>query len=243
MSPADPTDLPRRGRVRSVNVGAATPTRHSRKGVTGLGKHPADGPVAVTDPGPKGTAGSGLAGDDVCDRRHHGGTDQAVYAYAREDLDAWQDELGRALPDGCFGENLTTEGLDLTHAVVGEIWSVGSDLLLQVTVPRVPCRTFAGALGERGWVRRFTERGATGSYLRVLRPGSVRAGDPVEVVERPDHGVSLLTAFRAVTTAPELLCELAVVPTLGAETRELVVRRTTVPLDPDELDDAPAARP
>lgn len=224
------------GRLRSVNLGAATPTRHSRRGATGIAKRPATGPVEVRDPGPKGAGGSGLVGDDVCDLRHHGGSDQAVYAYAREDLDGWAAELGRELPDGCFGENLTVTGLDLTHAVVGEIWSVGSDLLLQTTVPRVPCRTFAGFLGERGWVRRFAEKGCTGAYLRVLRPGAVRAGDPIDVVERPDHGVTLLTVFRAVTTRPELLADLAVVPTLGEEMRELVARRTPLVLDPDELD-------
>lgn len=212
-------------RVRSVNRGRATASTLARKGVTGIDKRPTSDAVLVTAPGPKGTDGSGLAGDDVCDRKHHGGTDQAVYAYAREDLDDWQRLLGRPLGDGSFGENLTTVGLDITHALVGEIWRVGEVLELQVTDPRIPCRTFAGFLGERGWVRRFTEAGVAGSYLRVITPGPVRAGDPIVVQERPEHGITVQTAFRAFTTEPALLADLARVPTLGDEARRSVQRR------------------
>lgn len=212
-------------RVRSVNRGRAAASTFTRTGVTGIDKRPTTESVLVTSPGPKGTDGSGLAGDDVCDRKHHGGTDQAVYAYAREDLDDWQRLLGRPLADGSFGENLTIEGLDLTHALVGEIWRVGEVLELQITVPRIPCRTFAGFLGERGWVRRFTEAGVVGSYLRVLTPGPVGAGDAILVRHRPDHGVTVQTAFRAFTTEPDLLAELARVPTLGEEARRTVQQR------------------
>ncbi|MFE7120799.1 MOSC domain-containing protein [Streptomyces sp. NPDC057654] len=174
-------------------------------GGTGIDKRPVDGPVAVAAPGPKGTGGSGVAGDAVCDRRHHGGDDQAVYAYAREDLDFWERELGRELAPGTFGENLTTAGIDVTGALVGERWRVGPDLLLEVTSPRIPCRTFAGWLEEKGWVRRFTLAGVPGAYLRVLEPGEIRAGDPVEIVHRPDHDVTVALLFRAVTTERELL--------------------------------------
>lgn len=211
--------------MRSVNRGRATPSTLTRKGVTGIDKRPTTASVMVTSPGPKGTDGSGLDGDDVCDRTHHGGTDQAVYAYARGDLDDWQRLLGRPLADGSFGENLTTEGLDITRALVGEIWRVGEVLELQITDPRLPCRTFAGFLGERGWIRRFTEAGVAGTYLRVLTPGPVTAGDAIVVRHRPDHGVTVQTAFRAFTTEPALLAELARVPTLGDEARRSVQRR------------------
>lgn len=160
--------------IESVNVGRARPTEHTSapSGRSGIDKRPVTAPVQVTAPGgPKGTAGSGLAGDSVCDTRHHGGDDQAVYAFAREDLDRWSHELGRPLANGCFGENLTTRGLDITGALVGERWLIGGGLLLEVSDPRIPCRTFAGFLDERGWVRRFTARGAPGTYLRVIEPG------------------------------------------------------------------------
>jgi MOSC domain-containing protein YiiM len=209
------------GLLRSVNVGTATPSGHSDLGVTGIGKRPVTGPVAVCAPGPKGVAGSGLAGDAVCDRRHHGGDDQAVYAYAREDLDGWQAELGRPLPDGAFGENLTTTGLDLTGALIGERWRVGPDLVLEATAGRIPCRTFAGWLGERGWVKRFTERGVTGAYFRVLTPGTIRAGDPITVLSRPDHGVTVQLAFRAATTERHLLPRLLDAPQAHPEELEL----------------------
>jgi MOSC domain-containing protein YiiM len=134
----------------------------------------------------------GLEGDAVVDVRHHGGADQAVYAYAVEDLHWWAQELGRELAPGVFGENLTTEGVDVTGAVIGEQWRVGdSGLLLEVTCPRIPCATFQGRMGEPRWVRRFTERGAPGAYLRVVQEGDAGAGDAVEVVHRPDHGVSI----------------------------------------------------
>jgi MOSC domain-containing protein YiiM len=147
----------------------------------------------------------------VCDRRHHGGNDQAVYAYAREDLDEWERVLGRPLRDGQFGENLTTQGLDLSHAEIGERWRVGGEdgPLLEVTSGRIPCRTFQGHLGERGWVKRFSEAGLTGAYLRVLEEGTVRAGDAVEIVHRPGHGVTTTMEFRATTTQRELLPRLA----------------------------------
>lgn len=194
----------------SVNLGWPIRTAHSDGGMTGIDKRPADGPVEVRDPGPRGVGGSGLAGDAVCDLRHHGGHDQAVYAYAREDLDAWQADLGRTLGCGVFGENLTTGGLDLTAALIGERWRVGERCTLQVTCPRIPCRTFAGWLRDQGWIRRFIERGVPGAYLRVVVPGPVRAGDPIELVRRPEHGVTVGGMFRVLTTEHERLPELLV---------------------------------
>ncbi|MFF9211300.1 MULTISPECIES: MOSC domain-containing protein [unclassified Streptomyces] len=191
----------------SLNVGQARPVPYTDQpeGLTGIDKRPVEGPVKVSAPGPKGVGASGLAGDAVCDTRHHGGDHQAVYAFAREDLDAWERELGRELASGTFGENLTTRGVDVADALIGERWRIGPDVVLEVTSGRSPCRTFQGHLGEQGWVRRFTHRGAPGAYLRVIEPGEIRAGDPIEVVHRPEHGVTVAVQFRAVTTERELL--------------------------------------
>ncbi|BBC94161.1 MOSC domain-containing protein [Streptomyces griseofuscus] len=191
----------------SVNVGQARPVPYTSHpgGLTGIDKRPVEGPVMVSAPGPKGTAGSGLAGDTVCDLKHHGGDDQAVYAFAREDLDDWERELGRTLANGCFGENITTGGLDVSGALIGERWRIGPAVVLQVTSGRIPCRTFQGHLGEPGWVRRFTRKAATGAYLRVIEPGEIRAGDAVEILHRPGHGVTAAMEFRATTTERELL--------------------------------------
>ena len=182
--------------VRSVNVGGARAGIRRRGGDTAIDKRPVAS-AHVRDPGPKrGGLGSGVVGDDVVSRKHHGGSSQAVYAVAREELDWWSAELGRDLADGLFGENLTTEGLDVDGAVVGERWRVGS-ALLEVTGPRIPCATFAAWMGERGWVRRFTARGRTGAYLAVVEPGVVSAGDAVEVLDRPAHGITVPEVFRA----------------------------------------------
>ncbi|WP_121748734.1 MOSC domain-containing protein [Streptomyces sp. E2N166] len=191
----------------SVNLGRAkaVPYTDHPEGVTGIDKQPADGPVRVAAPGPKGAGASGLAGDTVCDTRHHGGADQAVYAMAREDMDDWERELDRPLPNGSFGENLTTTGLDVSGALIGERWRIGPDLVLEVTSGRIPCRTFQGHLGEERWVRRFTEKGAPGAYLRVVEPGGIRAGDTVEIEHRPAHEVTVALQFRAVTRERELL--------------------------------------
>ncbi|WP_405457245.1 MOSC domain-containing protein [Streptomyces globisporus] len=192
----------------TVNIGRLRPNARTDgpNGLSGIDKRPVEGPVEVRDPGPKGVGGSGLSGDAVSDLRHHGGSDQAVYAFAREDLDAWERELGgRTLANGVFGENLTTLGLDVSGALIGERWRVGADLVLEVTSGRIPCRTFAEHVGEQGWVKRFTQRGVTGAYLRVIDPGTVRAGDPVEIVHRPDHGITAALQFRASTTERTLL--------------------------------------
>ncbi|MEU4090062.1 MOSC domain-containing protein [Streptomyces aureus] len=194
-------------RLLSLNLGRAQAVAYTDQpeGLTGIGKLPVDGPVRVAAPGPKGTGGSGLAGDAVCDLRHHGGDDQAVYAVAREDLDAWEGELGRTLPNGVFGENLTTLGLDVSGALIGERWRIGSDVVLEVTCGRIPCRTFQEHLGEKRWVKRFTLQGAPGAYLRVIEPGEIRSGDPVEIVHRPDHDVTVALQFRAATIERKLL--------------------------------------
>jgi MOSC domain-containing protein YiiM len=148
----------------------------------------------------------GLRGDEIRDTRHHGGRDKAVYAYAREDLDWWAAELGRDLSDGTFGENLTTTGVDVTGAVIGEHWQLGDDgLVLEVTYPRIPCKTFQGFMGERRWVRRFYAHGAPGAYLRVVIPGTVGAGDAIRVVHRPDHGVTIGEVFDLTTASTDRL--------------------------------------
>ena len=212
-------------KVISVNVGRPQPNPWKGIGATGIDKRPVDGRVAVTPPGPKGTGDVGLAGDRVYDVAHHGGTDQAVYAYAREDLDHWEAELGRPLADGSFGENLTTTGLDVNGARIGERWRIGPDLVLEVSCPRIPCGTFQGWLGERGWIKRFTQEVRPGAYLRVITAGSVGAGDPVEIVHRPDHDVTVALVFRATMLEPELLPRLLVADALPAEDMAQLRRR------------------
>ncbi len=167
----------------------------------------------------------GLAGDRVYDLKHHGGPDQAVYAYAREDLDRWAAELERDLPDGVFGENLTTAGLDVNGAEIGERWRIGRTTVLEVSCPRIPCATFEGWLGRPGWIRRFTEAAQPGAFLRVIEPGPVSAGDVVEILHRPGHAVTIAVVFRAVTTEPELLPRLLAAEALPAEIRSQALRR------------------
>ena len=213
--------------LRSLNVGR--PRDNPWKGLpaTGIDKRPVEHAVAVTAPGAKGTGAVGLAGDRAHDVRHHGGPDQALYAYAREDLDTWQEVLGRPLHDGrSFGENLTTVGLDVNGARIGERWRIGDEVLLEVACPRIPCATFQGWLGEPDWLARFVEARRPGAYLRVVHEGSIRAGDSIDVTSQPSHDVTVALVLRALTTEPELLPRLAVADALPEETRARLRRRS-----------------
>ena len=219
-------------RVLSVNLARVQPNPHQRgEALTGIEKIPTSDPVLVRAPGTKRDGlGGGLVGDTVCDRRHHGGDTQAVYAYAREDLDHWESVLGRNLPGGVFGENLTTMGVDVNAAVIGERWRIGDELELAVTVPRIPCGTFRGWIAEQGWLRTFARAAMPGTYLSVVSPGQVRAGDPVTVLHRPAHGVTVAQVFRAVTLEPALLPSILAAEGLDEETKEMARQRRTFAL-------------
>lgn len=210
--------------VLTVNTATSPVDLGSRK--SGIDKRPSAEPLAVRAPGPrKGGLGSGVVGDSVCDSKYHGGDDQAVYAYAREDLDHWAAQLDRELTNGMFGENITTSGVDLSACLIGERWTVGDDgLLLEVTSPRTPCRTFATWLDVRGWMKAFTAAGLPGAYFRVIEPGTIRAGDRVEVVHRPDHTVTVGTVFRAMMGERALLPELAVADALPDKIKAKVAK-------------------
>ncbi|MFE9427163.1 MOSC domain-containing protein [Kitasatospora sp. NPDC006697] len=210
----------------SVNIGRPQPNPWKQLPMTGIDKQPVAYPVAVAAPGPKGTGAVGLAGDRVGDVRNHGGDDQAVYACAREDLDDWEGEFGRPLPNGSFGENLTTAGLDVNGALIGERWRIGSTVVLEVSCPRIPCSTFQGRLDRAGWIKRFTEAARPGAYLRVIVPGEIRAGDGIEILSRPDHQVTVERTFRALTLEPGLLPGLLAADALPAEITDMARRRT-----------------
>lgn len=208
-------------KIVSVNLGLVRVTAGSLLGRTGIDKGAVADRVRAH--------ARGLAGDEVADEHHHGGIDQAVYAYQREDLDRWAAELGRDLPGGIFGENLTTAGLDLAAAVIGERWRIG-EAEFEVSSPRIPCHTFANHMHEPHWVRRFTADGRSGAYLRVLAEGTVGAGDEIVLLDRPEHGVTVLEVFRAVSTERHRMPGLLAAPQLPARmleaAREYVAGRT-----------------
>ena len=179
--------------VTSVNVGLPREAAWAGIGRTSIDKQPVRGPVLARR--------LGLDGDRVSDTKYHGGVDRAVYAFAREDLDAWAADLGLEIRDGQFGENLTTSGIDVNEAEVGERWLVG-DAVFEVAAVRIPCNDFKVWMGRcgydsRAWVKRFAATGRPGPYLRVLTEGEVRAGDELTVTHRPGHGVTVSTMFRA----------------------------------------------
>lgn len=197
-------------RILSVNVGTvAQMDIDGRPGETAIDKRSVPGRAAV------GTLG--LAGDHQADQEHHGGPDQAIYAYAQEDKDWWIEQAGREFRNGEFGENLTTAGLDVTGALIGEVWQLGSTVIVQVTAPRIPCRVFGAWTGEHHWVKRFANAGRPGAYLRVLAGGEIGAGDPIEVLSRPAQRVTIAESMRAFYGDPDLMRLLLTVEGRGAK--------------------------
>ena len=173
----------------SVNVGTPQQlsVRRGRPMMSAIAKHPVDGRVRVE--------GVNVAGDAQADLRVHGGPDKAVYAYAREDSSWWEDVLGIDIPDGMFGENLTTEGVDVTNAVIGERWRIGT-VELEVCQPRQPCSKLGSRFGNPKMVKLFAQSSRPGAYLRIVIEGELGAGDEVEVLSRPDHGVTIAHGLR-----------------------------------------------
>ncbi|GGO66236.1 MOSC domain-containing protein [Nonomuraea cavernae] len=191
-------------RVISVNIGRSVKAEWAGKaGWTAIGKTPVSHRVAVHD--------NGLTGDERADKEGHGAPSHAVYSYAREDYDWWEGQLGRELPDGRFGENLTTSGLDVNGALLGERWRVGTTLL-EVTGPRVPCVVFRNWMDEPGWIKRFTQAGRPGAYLRVVELGELGVGDEVEIVARPAESVTVAESFQAYHGDRELMRRIVALP-------------------------------
>lgn len=186
-------------------------------GVTAIDKRPASERLRVRP--------LGLRGDVQADRKHHGGASKALYAYADEDAVFWAGELGRPIPAGLFGENLRTAGLDLNGAEIGERWTIGDEVVVEVTCPRTPCATFQRRMREPQWVKRFTREGRPGAYLSVVKSGSVGAGDTVRVLSRPGHGVSIASWFTGADAAQADAMEAAEAAgmlTLAREMRESI---------------------
>lgn len=203
-------------RVLSVNVGGVRTIEVADSIVaTGIWKHPVDGRVAVR--------GVNLHGDDQADRSVHGGEHKAVYAYAREDTAWWEQQLGRPLENGNFGENITTAGVALNDCVVGERWRVGSTVL-EVTEPRFPCYKLGIKMGDPGFLKRFARARRPGTYFRIAEEGELGADDPIEVLECPGHGVTIELFTEAFLGDHRLAARLLEVP-LSPAWREWVERQ------------------
>ena len=197
------------GQVVSVNTGRIAEAEWAGElGRTAIDKRPVAGPVRV--------GRLGLDGDEQADKANHGGPEQAIYVYAREDLDWWAGELGRDVRNGAFGENVVTSGLEVSGALIGERWRIGT-AVVQITSCRIPCGTFRQWTGEKGWVKRFAAAGLPGAYVRVLEEGTVTPGDAVTVLGRPAAGLTVAESMRAYYGDRELMRRLSAVPGRSAK--------------------------
>jgi len=195
------------GSLLSVNVGGVREFEYnSRPAKSAIWKSPVSGRVVAQ--------GVNLAGDDQADRTAHGGPDKVIYAYAVEDQSWWESEIGRRLEYGEFGENLTTERIDVTNALVGERWEIGSTVL-EISEPRIPCWRFGVRMDDKLFPRRFTEAGRPGAYLRIIAEGDVGAGDQIRVVSRPDHDLTIGDVFRIFTRDQHEVGRLLTVPQMS----------------------------
>ena len=199
------------GKILSVHVGGVREFEYNgRPAKSAIWKSPVAGRIAVR--------GVNLEGDVQADRKAHGGPDKAVYAYAVEDVRWWEDKIGRSLSYGAFGENLTTEGIEVNDALVGEHWEIGS-VVLEVSEPRIPCWRLGVRMNDKLFPRYFTEALRPGPYLRVVVEGDVAAGDEIRVVWRPDHNMTIRDVFRIYTRDHDEIENLLVVPQMSASWR------------------------
>jgi MOSC domain-containing protein YiiM len=204
-------------KILSVNVTAVVHEGAwtGSEGRTGIDKRSVTGPVAF--------ANNGVAGDVIVDTKHHGGYDKAVYAYAREDADWWEKEIGREISNGAFGENLTTSGIDVNAALIGERWKIGT-VILEVAEPRIPCRVFAGFWDIPTLIKDFTNSRRSGTYLRIIQEGTVQSGDEIKVVSRPNHDVSIMDVFAAKSGERGKIAELKNVEQLSEDYKEWLAK-------------------
>lgn len=205
------------GTVDALNVGAKQPIEVDGHTIwTAIWKSPVQGRVALR--------GVNLDGDDQADRTVHGGPDKAVYAYGAEDIAWWQAVLGEPLGAGAFGENLTVSAIPVSEAVIGERWAVGS-ALLEVAQPRLPCFKLGLRMGDPHFLRQFADAGRPGAYLRIIREGDIGAGDSIDVLSRPEHGVTSALVSRALLREPDLLAAALEAPELPAGLRTWMRKR------------------
>ena len=204
-------------KVQSVNIAAVVHEGAwtGSEGRTGIDKRPTDEKVKFEN--------DGVAGDVVVDRKHHGGYDKAVYAYAREDAIWWEAQIGREINNGGFGENLTTEGIDVNAAKIGERWQIGS-VILEVSEPRIPCRVFAGFWDRATLIKDFTDARRSGAYLRIIQEGEISAGDEIKVIHRPEHDVSIKDIFDAKAGERGKIAQLKQVPELSDQYKEWLAK-------------------
>ena len=200
-------------KVLSVNVASVVHQGDwtGSEGKTGIDKRAVTGVI--------GFANEQVENDVIVDRNHHGGYDQAVYVYAREDADWWEREIGATIENGRFGENLTTLGIDVNAALIGEQWEIGS-VILEVSQPRIPCRVFAGFWQRPTLIKEFMAAGRPGTYLRIIKEGTMTAGDLIKVVSVPDHGISIADIYAAKNGERSKVREIAQVKALSKSYQE-----------------------
>ena len=178
---------------------------------TGIDKRPIFGAVRFEN--------EQVHGDVIGDKNAHGGYDQAVYAYAREDADWWEQEIALTIDNGRFGENLTTQGVDVSEAVIGERWKIGS-VILEVSQPRIPCRSFAGFWKRPTLIKEFMAAGRPGTYLRIIQEGEITAGDAIEIIHLPSHGITIADVYAAKNGERSKAEEISHVQELSSEYQE-----------------------
>ena len=201
------------GKVLAINIASQSKAQNWTESGnrTGIDKQSVEGLILFGN--------DGVAGDNVVDRKHHGGYDKAVYAYASEDAQWWEAKIGRKITSGMFGENLTTLGIDVSGAVIGERWKIG-DLILEVSEPRIPCRVFAGFWDRPNLIKEFTDANRPGAYLRIIEEAMIESGISIQVISRPDHGITIADVFAAKSGAREKISAIASVQELSSEYRD-----------------------
>ncbi|NNC66852.1 MAG: MOSC domain-containing protein [Gammaproteobacteria bacterium] len=196
-------------KVLSVNVGTPREFEYkNRNAKSAIWKSPVTGRIAAR--------GVNLDGDDQADRVAHGGYNKAVYAYAIEDIAWWEQQVGQTIHYGVFGENVTTHGISVNEALVGERWEVGTTIL-EVSEPRIPCWRLGVRMEDKTFPRQFTQALRPGSYLRIIVEGDIGANDEINVIAKPDHDLSVRDVFRIFTHNREEFARILEVEQMSAD--------------------------
>lgn len=186
--------------VASVNIAEPVSIQFNGKSVTtGIYKTPITGIATVSD--------MGIEGDAVMDKTVHGGLDQAIYLYHREDYDWWSEELGRPLEVGTFGENITIAGATEIAWTIGDRVYI-NDTILEITAPRTPCFKLGVRMNDASFVQKFAKANRPGAYVRVIKAGKIAAGDSITVEKTTEDYAPVKEVFaqwHSKDKSPELL--------------------------------------
>lgn len=175
-------------KIVATNIGERKEITYKNKKVsTGIFKYPIDSPIFLDS--------ENVKGDAICDRKYHGGIQQAVYAYSLKHYDFWKPKFPNLdWQFGMFGENLTIDNLDETQIHVGDVFQVG-DAVLEATLQRNPCYKLGVRFNDMAIVKQFWNTTFCGVYFRVIQTGFVKVGNEFKQLKSSKENPTIASLY------------------------------------------------